>query len=114
MWLGSSLGCSPSGPSATGKNLDQFPDPTYSWAPGPKFGSPRPLSPVSGKALSTCNGTPSWGHAPSTDRAPSKGLGLGLLPLSPQRDSLLDLPLCSRIGHKATLLVCFSSYASSA
>lgn len=28
------------------------------------------------------------------------------LPLSPQTDSLLDLPLCNpRIGHKATLLV---------
>lgn len=108
MWLGSSLGCSPSGPSATGKNLDQFPRPSIllgSWprvwfSPGPPHQSP-------GKALSTCNGTPSWGHAPSHRQSTQqRAWGWVSLPLSPQRDSLLDLPLCNpRIGHKATLLV---------
>lgn len=96
-----------SGPSATGKNLDQFPTPAYSWAPGPEFGSPGgPPHQSPGKALSTCNGTPAGAmHLPQTEHL-AKGLGAGSPSSFPQRDSLPDLPLCNpRIGHKATLLV---------
>ena len=75
--------------------------------PGPGSSSPQgPAHQSPGKALSACNGTPSWGHAPSHRQSTQRrAWGWVSLPLSPQIDSLLDLPLCNpRIGHKATSL----------
>lgn len=108
MWLGFSLGCPSSGPSATAKNLDQLPRPSMLLDPGPGSNSPQgPAHQSPGKALSACNGTPGWGHAPSHRQSTQqRAWGWVSLPLSPQIDSLLGLPLCNpRIGHTATLLV---------